>query len=993
MSRLHLIVAVGVALFFITGCVNPFNRFPDGRHHSNILDAAFRRRHNDREAHTHADPVMRVARELTSIEDDLRRDGTITVKTPDVWGDGNLVYYLQEYEALMQDRTKKDFAESLQAFINRSDALSLQSVSGLSSALAGQSAPANPAQTINITGFAPMAPKDQKAIALEPTEIARQHSTYIDVCQALRRRHLGDDNSRAAGYGLYKFRIPVSVLPGRETSDGWSAVVNLRALMHSNEGHLRDTFRRLATADLVDAFGPLAVRYWNNPKSITERAKETPDGFDLAPKRVPDPQTIVDLSKVYKHTATLLIDAARKNIPSSQYSGDRPSLNEVRTFLFTYLPLIYNGIEANEIFENRPDLPNLAAVAIAQGNDENICTVFNEWQLAVQNTGASPEYQQISWMLAVHAGLLDYNLKRMVRDLNRRGKIAPELAALAAPGSGVYFYNPGPEGDVAQVLQLWEAVIQQEFPLHVFALDSQVEEQNVYDSLSRRRDLQVALAYSVAKGAFNMQQKLAMSRQLGLDEAAIGLNRTVVGFSHGSDTFGWYFHPRVQAPPTESTNIGAFARTLWSTGPTEHYDLKHRKLEPGIRECEVLVAMPSFVHELSFDVTTNWEKVATPGVTKRSYEEMLAQGGRIHQLRTCLTELDAPCYRPGDIQRIVSRIDQLEAMLGMQTHAVTIPYRYEQSGFDLFDRGNNQLRPAVTGYYGLTFFRHDTEIAAEFFISGRNFHPTLTRCIVGGVEASGGARSQSSVEVLSRELIKVKVPRVNGAISDIAKGFEIRVGTPQGLSGPLLITSNPPSPVAVKGWGFEPETFAGSYLVGKPESCELHAVIVQKKEAQIGLKDNSGNPAPAKPASAILIPSITISRIGVEGSALLGKAGPTKLLERQLNFQNGVYRLVDPQKDFLAEIAAEIANRLPASEKEPLEVRLSGHIYFDQLPSQPILTPLIIRIDPRPVGGAELQAPGLDSNVSVRESISDAYQSEPSANLKPFRRLETLRRE
>ena len=44
---------------------------------------------------------------------------------------------------------------------------------------------------------------------------------------------------------------------------------------------------------------------------------------------------------------------------------------------------------------------------------------------------------------------------------------------------------------------------------------------------------------------------------------------------------------------------------------------------------------------------------------------------------------------------------QIEAMLGMQTYCVPVPYEYEQSGQDLFDTGNAHLRPSVTGFYGL----------------------------------------------------------------------------------------------------------------------------------------------------------------------------------------------------------------------------------------------------------------------------------------------------
>jgi hypothetical protein len=91
MLRNWCLILVATAMAF-SGCASPVQpHMPDGRHHSDLIDAVFKRRHYDPHAHAHHDPVMSLARDLTVIEDDLRRDGTITVKKPDVWGDGNLV--------------------------------------------------------------------------------------------------------------------------------------------------------------------------------------------------------------------------------------------------------------------------------------------------------------------------------------------------------------------------------------------------------------------------------------------------------------------------------------------------------------------------------------------------------------------------------------------------------------------------------------------------------------------------------------------------------------------------------------------------------------------------------------------------------------------------------------------------------------------------------------------------------------------------------------
>ena len=133
------------------------------------------------------------------------------------------------------------------------------------------------------------------------------------------------------------------------------------------------------------------------------------------------------------------------------------------------------------------------------------------------------------------------------------------------------FFSPrSPEYDAAW--PVWNDFIEHAFPVHLFTLDPGVEEQNYVNAFSRLAQLQLAMAIAVAKG--NMRQHRGeLYAQLSMDMLAIGLNRTAVAFAHDNDTFGWYFYPRLQSPPTESSNIAAAARLIWSTGPTRYYDV------------------------------------------------------------------------------------------------------------------------------------------------------------------------------------------------------------------------------------------------------------------------------------------------------------------------------------------------------------------------------------------------------------------------------------
>jgi hypothetical protein len=889
---------LGLASLLLAGCESI--RRPD-TDHRDVWDAVFLTRHTRHvPVELPPDSLMSLAREVTLIEDEMRRDGSITVKAPDVWGEGNLLHTIQEYDALLTESVKK-FDPSLQAYIARSDQLELQSASALGLAVSpAGSAPTPPAssQTTSIS-LSDAALKDLPdyepaklielfkkqaqptgGIGVEPTEIERQRSTFIQVNQALRRRNLGPDNARAAGYCLYKFNVPVSVLPGRETTTGFMGIVTLRARLHVDEASLRYAFPKLVIADLVENLAVVIDKDWGTPLkddvaatvertiqnwrelkkeleeesqfkksveqvtarmdalerslvnyAITGDADPVWDALRMAEIQFRDLKKTVGEAESPLLSAQSELNAKAIEVLSQPGAADqadqmrtvvlpvtvgnpaavyqvrpvehvrrlaqkhfvkaRPGGLELRAFLFAYLGQLMTAVESQELLgtgqewilasareiEKGGNIGGLAPTGTAQFDSE-----YKAWTDLARGC-FDPATAAASWLVAVQAGIVDRNMKRILEELYREGELSPEDYELSQSDAIAFFF---PDSAPAETLHLWQEIVEKTFPVHVFALDPEVEEQNVLDALSRRREIQLALAVSVAGGATNFKQRVALSRQLALDIEAIDLNRTMIAFNHDHDTFGWYFRPRVQAPPVESTNLGALARTLWSTGPTERYDMRNRQLEPGIRQGEVLIAMPSFVTRVDFEVTGNWERLARPGVTKRSYEEMLAQGGRIHQLKQKVCGAsDAGCYRPGDHERLVSRVEQLEKMLGMQTYTVSVPYEYEVTGTDLFDTGDVHLRPVLHAFHGLEFLQAGGK-EARLFLSGKNFHPTLTHVIIGGAEADTVANPDVEVEVVNRELLRVAIKDLNAALSADGR-FVVRVGTPAGLSGPLEI--------------------------------------------------------------------------------------------------------------------------------------------------------------------------------------------------------------
>lgn len=95
-------------------------------------------------------------------------------------------------------------------------------------------------------------------------------------------------------------------------------------------------------------------------------------------------------------------------------------------------------------------------------------------------------------------------------------------------------------------------------------------------------------------------------------------------------------------------------------------------------------------------------------------------------------------------------------------------------------------------------------VTAEFFLTGKNFHPTHTHVIVGGIEAHSISPNDKTpaVEVVNRQLLRVRIASPIGAHSG-DDGFEVRVGTPGGMSNGILITSKPVEKAATSKQAFD----------------------------------------------------------------------------------------------------------------------------------------------------------------------------------------------
>ena len=99
------------------------------------------------------------------------------------------------------------------------------------------------------------------------------------------------------------------------------------------------------------------------------------------------------------------------------------------------------------------------------------------------------------------------------------------------------------------------------------------EDQNIADAFSLRRELQLSMSLAFVTGQISANNMTRFARRIEQDYETVALNRTMVGFSHGEDTFGWRYYPRYQTPDIES-NLTVLARDLLIGGPNRNAVLR-----------------------------------------------------------------------------------------------------------------------------------------------------------------------------------------------------------------------------------------------------------------------------------------------------------------------------------------------------------------------------------------------------------------------------------
>lgn len=831
------------------------------------------------------------------------------------------------------------------------------------------------------------------SIALEPTIKLDQMSRYLNHLHELRRISDGDDKSDAPGYALHLVRIPISVLPGSETREGYGAEVTVIARPNLHDELLPTTFRGLVINDLVDQLSFPLAKFLDNEKSgellekLATYLKAAPllptvktastdlktelaalCGKNLEPQTVRAarckleslldlavtagimktgereqllngiPAAVIndasrvtindlkwnDIRKKYAgpfaglnalglpdaaprneaqvdDVRQLLLQPLQGNIESAQTSLDKiiraienvvtdldtlvastditvpavaasPSRRSQQAFPPSHLLDVYGSLEfiivaklaealkkdesnakavllldmqkflaeefhaAYDYLNKTPQLwqhCQQAIVNAVRGDDKHCLeTLRNTFICSVMPPDVARTHTAaMAWMILVESALLNERLKQDIREL-ASAKNAYHLNVTNL--DWINFSGPS-EQLTPDARQLFNDYVTCRWPIHVVAVDPVTQDQNVADSFSQRREMQLALALGFASGRVGASNFTRMARRLELDMETIALNRTAVGFSHGDDTFGWRFYPRVQSPDTGG-HLQTYAVDMFR-GLSRDRTLKKSRLEPGIREVTAIVIMPSFVPYVIFDMRTNWFELVDPSEKVMTASDSMALSGQITSVRQLSANCarDAHLYRDGDVHRLLRAVDQLDRRLPMQTTYVQMPFENTLGGFEFFNTGVPDLAPELKGFYGEPGIRvkaagssaannaaataaaliaatatatatspvniniNGTPAAAAassspaaaaaavakstIFLVGDHFSVHETRVIAGNKSIEG-----ADMRLISRQVMEISIPEtVTTVESGDRKFVDVHVATPYGLSNHLLI--------------------------------------------------------------------------------------------------------------------------------------------------------------------------------------------------------------
>ncbi len=837
--------------------------------------------------------LEQLAANVDWLEHHINQWGSVSSKSPDVWGEARLTQYRRELEEILGPQRNNFNPALISGAQQVSDSAVLAFALALQTQNAGVAAPSisvnsaavgsipdsdSPISSVNIQSGLPVASNAAfgastttflgGTLGLEQTQMIDQLNRYVQHVNQHRRINEGDDTSDAPGYALNLVRIPVSILPGNLTKRGYGAEITFTAKSYLGPDLLPMTFRDMVLNDLTDQLSIPLVKFVNSdpngadlllssakyhkpsqtgdarfsdmenslmakPFGSVPRLPAELDGGNSAEnnssldltrelltsvcaisfsgnqsRRGSQPFPPTQIIDVYgldemKVLAIAAMKGLREDVPNRRVAHVTDVKAFLREEISAAIELMYSG--SMQMFWDRESTGERYLYQIIRNrNTYEIDQYRNEFLASIPRSGRSDLCQALAWCVFVDSILLN---ERLNDDMRETAGTRP--SAFAAP-CWTAFFGPDPSVEARETFAQY---VQIRWPVRVFALDPQVDQQSVADVSSVVRQMQLAVVLGFSSGDIGLSTALDTIRKLQRDRATIDLNRTAIAFGQGEDTFGWRFQPRFQTPPVEG-NAKVFFRDLVSGGPTDKQLERGYEIEPGMRECTAIILMPSFVPYVTFETHGHWFKLVHPGHTGTSIQDEVKLSRAIKQMQDC-AEASVRCahlYRDGEVDRVMARVQQLERRLPLQTIACQVPIENTHGGFELFCNGTRQLAPEVSGSYGSPGY--DVERGASLFIAGDNFSMKQTHVICGNHYLP-----TESVKLISRQILQVDLPTNLPILRDSRliehensrlpfdqrySGYvDLQVATPYGVSSHLLI------PVVANG-GFENNPMANN---------------------------------------------------------------------------------------------------------------------------------------------------------------------------------------
>jgi hypothetical protein len=744
-------------------------------------------------------------RDVEQLIDELDRSmmayGTISVKTPDVWGQDRLAKFRSEYEIQMASWLKAGFKPDINASVRRaeSDATRVMvggefvapapngSTNSSSTASSNTSAPsvnlgtalqAHTGLDASLPSFS--VPADKAPAGLESTVVLDEHSNYLNHLNQLRRVNAGDDLADRPGYGLYLVRIPVTLSPGPRSRRGKGAIITVSAKSVLTKHTMRVALRNAVVNDAVNTLTQAICSRSNHrggqnsgvmPRTFSLIAAADAEIFyglesiDLLGKEA-ERQLAMDLGDDPYHRFARVSDWMRGELEASYHVMEIDATPEPSAGLAASSDPLE---ELSDRIATR-DFDKIAAMRVSRGKDSDVQRTAARPAMAAETLGTHRKSVEsiLAFALKVNAAGVSRRLKHDMVDQ------VPTFHEQDLKNMSLF------EPDVSDAaFHAFEKYVEAKWPLRVYAIEPVIAQQNVADVFSRRSQTALDIVQSGVIGPAKAIAGFGTERRGAQDETAIRLNPTMVGFGAGQSTFGWIFYPRIQTSGGRNGRLLTDVALLLN-GQIPDPFASDQSIEPGQRECTVLLETPNFIPKIEFITVADWFRTSDVGGGQRSdLENASVLGRKLVAAQNALNQVKVDGrYRPEEFQVAVDRINQLKDMMPTQRLVVRVPFSGDHNDSRIFCSQGLQLRPSILGWHGRPPVQGEP---STIFLEGSNFSVHDTHVVAGG-------RDAISV-IVSRNVLEVTIAK-DAAPTPSANGdplLDITVATPSGISNHLLI--------------------------------------------------------------------------------------------------------------------------------------------------------------------------------------------------------------